>query len=351
MGLIHPVDLSDWHRWQSRQRPFVARLKGKLGGLRGASTEGVLAVGGATPRILIALEAVKSTTIAAQLAPLHHLPLDDVAILAPTSVVDLLPPHAWVESHGDVAVLAHEGINDSSVVLSTGDYLGVGAAARSALADKTRFVTVQHGLLTPHAPPLAEWTTVLAWTDEDGHFWRSGRPNIGVHPVGAQLLWEAASPVMGLQDHLWEAERAAPPIYLGQLHGAELPRDALAASARDFCLSTGATYRPHPSETDKASVASHAAWEADGIRIDRSGLPLTHLRRPVVSVFSTGVLEAAAAGLPAWVQFEDPPAWLTDFWDRQGMSRWGEQPTRPSALPSVEPAASIASVLQEMLSS
>ncbi|HQY97863.1 MAG TPA: RNA-binding protein [Phycicoccus sp.] len=351
MGLIHPVDLSEWHRWQEAQRPFAARLKGRLAALRGTRTKGVLTKGGAAPRILIALEAVKATTVAAQLAPLHHLPLDDVAILAPTSIVDLLPSHAWVESHGELAALAHEVVHDSSVVLSTGDYLGVGAATRTALADRTRFVTVQHGLLTPHAPPLAEWTTVLAWTEDDGHFWRSGRPNIGVRTVGAQLLWEAAHPVTGPPEPLSDAERAAPPIYLGQLHGAELPRDALAASARDFCLSTGATYRPHPSETDKASVASHAAWAADGIRIDRSRLPLTHLRRPVVSVYSTGVLEAAAAGLGAWVHFEDPPAWLADFWDRQGMSRWGKQPTRPSALPSVEPAASIASVLQEMLSS
>ena len=44
-----------------------------------------------------------------------------------------------------------------------------------------------------------------------------------------------------------------------------------------------------------------------GITIDRSGIPLRELGAPVVSVFSTGVLEAAAAGLPAWVTLPDPP--------------------------------------------
>ena len=53
-------------------------------------------------------------------------------------------------------------------------------------------------------------------------------------------------------------------------------------------------------------MATHARWEAAGITIDRSGIPLRELGAPVVSVFSTGVLEAAAAGLPAWVHARRP---------------------------------------------
>ena len=70
---------------------------------------------------------------------------------------------------------------------------------------------------------------------------------------------------------------------------------------------TGATYRPHPSERDRASRRQHARWERAGIRVDRAGGPLAELTTPVVSVFSTGVLEAAARGIPAWVDFPGPP--------------------------------------------
>ena len=57
-------------------------------------------------------------------------------------------------------------------------------------------------------------------------------------------------------------------------------------------------------------------------------------------MFSTGVLEAAARGLPAWVDFPDPPAWLREFWDRYGMrhlrraAHAGARP-RPTSSPRV----------------
>ena len=46
-----------------------------------------------------------------------------------------------------------------------------------------------------------------------------------------------------------------------------------------------------------------------------------------MSVFSTGVLEAAAQGRDAWVDFPRPPAWLGEFWERYGMHRFGGAPT------------------------
>ena len=58
--------------------------------------------------------------------------------------------------------------------------------------------------------------------------------------------------------------------------------------------------------------------------VDRSGTPLRELGAPVVSVFSTGVLEAAAAGLPAWVLLRrSARRGSPEFWERYGMSRWG----------------------------
>jgi hypothetical protein len=65
----------------------------------------------------------------------------------------------------------------------------------------------------------------------------------------------------------------------------------------------------------------------------------------VVSVFSTGVLEAAARGMPAWVEFPKPPSWLQEFWERYGMSRYGAEPTPAPSRPAVEPASAIARVL------
>ena len=124
----------------------------------------------------------------------------------------------------------------------------------------------------------------------------------------------------------------------------------LVEAAETFCRDHHATYRPHPSERDRKSVATHARWEASGITIDRSGIPLRELGAPVVSVFSTGVLEAAAAGLPAWVTLADPP----DLAGRvlgplrpraAGVARPRHRPERPE----VEPSRGVAEVVREMM--
>ena len=59
-------------------------------------------------------------------------------------------------------------------------------------------------------------------------------------------------------------------------------------------------------------MLTHKLWEKEGIRIDRSGTPLNEVPNPVVSIFSTGVLEAAIRGIPAWVYHPAPPAWLVE---------------------------------------
>ncbi|HPB71797.1 MAG TPA: RNA-binding protein [Phycicoccus sp.] len=349
MGLTHPADLTAWRRWQERHRPLTARAKGLLGGLRDSPVDAVVALGGSHPRLLVVLDAVKATTRLAQLAPLRHLDLEDVGVLAPVSVRPLLPNHSWTENTGPAAQLLRETLRARTLVLSTGHYLPLGALARSLVADPRRFITIQHGLLTPQAPPLAPETALLSWTASDGDFWRSGRSDVQGVAVGSQLLWEAAGsdPDQPARGEDWLDSEV--PVYLGQLHGAELPTDLLARAAYDFCWETGATYRPHPSETDHRSLATHAAWERAGISIDRSGTPLTEIRRPVVSVYSTGVLEAAARGLPAWVDLPDAPPWLEEFWHRNGMHRWGQDPTPAPRQPAVEPSIAVAHVLREMM--
>jgi hypothetical protein len=155
-------------------------------------------------------------------------------------------------------------------------------------------------------------------------------------------LWEAAARAAGAP------AEGARPVYLGQLHGAELRHRDLARAAEEFCTTEHAAYRPHPAETDRRSRATHRRLERAGVAVDRSGTPLPELGAPVVSVFSTGVLEAAAAGLPAWVHFSDPPAWLAEFWERYGMSRWGMPPTAAPSRSEVEPAARVAQVVRDL---
>ena len=58
------------------------------------------------------------------------------------------------------------------------------------------------------------------------------------------------------------------------------------------------------------------------------------------------VIEAAAQGRDAWVDFPRPPAWLGEFWERYGMHRSGTTPTPPPPRPAREPARLVAEVLQ-----
>lgn len=341
MGLSHPRDLDAWRTWQQSMQPTSARLRGAASrALRTVrsipSHHATLTTGGPTPRVLVCLESRSPTSVSALLRPLHHLPTTEIAVLAPTPVSDLLPHGQWTELTDDAADLAYGLAEGHPVVLSTGHYLPLGGLLEDVTSDRDRFVTVQHGLLTPQAPPLAEGTTLLTFSDADADFWRSGRDDVTTHTVGSQLLWDAS-----LDDSI-AVDAAAPPVFLGQLHGAELPRATMERSAETFCLANHAAYRPHPSETDRQSRRTHARFERLGIEIDRSGVPLTELRRPVVSAFSTGVLEAAAHGIPAWVHFSGAPAWLSEFWDRYGLAPWGGAPTAPPHQPHVEPARAVA---------
>ena len=346
--LIHPSDLDAWHRWEDAQLPLGARLHRWAGVLqdiaRPDSRAGQVVVtrGGPDPRLLVCLESLSPTSVKALLHPLRDVHPEQVAVVAPVGVRDLLPPWTWTERTGLSLDLVPPLAADAGLVLSTGHSRPLGRAAQAAV-DPHRFVTVQHGLLTPHAAPLAPGTTLLAWSEADAQFWRSGREDVTSRVVGSQLLWEAAEPPPA------DVDPQAHPVFLGQLHASELPRGVLTRAAEAFCLAEHATYRPHPSERDRRALATHARWEAKGIAVDRSGIPLHELGAPVVSVFSAGVLEAAAAGLPAWVALTDPPQWLRDFWTRYGMAEWGGPPTAPPEHPGMEPSRAVADALRAMM--
>ncbi|MGV3016623.1 RNA-binding protein [Rothia sp. 88186D007BW] len=259
-------------------------------------------------------------------------------------MTEYLPDEPW-----HVSALAEtdldDALNEVQQVLALGHYMAWGAAAyRLAQRVGARFITVQHGLHTPYAPPLAPGTHLLAFSQADAEFWISGRDDVTYDVVGSQLFWDAAQKPRVDPDTVSET-----PIFLGQMHGAELPRASFAAASIKFTREHKAIYRPHPSEKDKLSRLIHSLMSKLGINIDRSEQPLNQVNSPVVSIFSTGVLEAALRGVPAWVYHPNPPAWVTEFWERYGMNQWGSEPTPAPQVPTKEPAQQIAEYLTRSL--
>lgn len=296
----------------------------------------------------MAVDAVTPTAVKALLAPLNHL--SSLGLLLISSVK--LPSEissGWFE-------VAHElNHNDSlnklsqcrSLILSYsfGHFLPAGEVVHQfGQVHNLLSVISQHGLLTPFAPPLPEGAHLLAFSEEDAQFWKSGRSDVSSEVVGAQLIWDAQQ--KGKRELTTDM-----PLFLGQLHGAEIPRSVSSTTAKTFCLETGAIYRPHPAETDILSRFQHRMWERQGISIDRLKKPLLEEPRPVVSIFSTGVIEAAAAGIPSWVMCNKHISWVEEFWERYSMSKWGSDPTPPPPLLKQEPALAIASSLQRILRS
>ncbi|MFW0110870.1 RNA-binding protein [Rothia sp. CCM 9416] len=357
-GLNIPEDLATWYQWQ-QNADSVRRLKGMARNLptivtglvsgSGAPDEeelvsGVLHIRGCEPQVLVVLDSTSPTTMSSLVRPLEFLTDLPMAVFAPQDVSDCLPGQGWTTQTIVEAELSE--LCTVQQVLAVGHYLPLGAAAyRFARQQKATYLVVQHGLITPYAPPLPANCTLLAFSDDDARFWISGRSDVDYRVVGSQLFYDAAQKApqvaqQSLQDR---------PVFLGQMHGAELPRSSFVRAGYTFCRQHGAPYRPHPGEKDKLSVLTHRLWAKMGIEIDSGHQPLNTLNSPVVSVFSTGVLEAAIRGVPAWVYHPHPPQWLQDFWERYGMSPWGSEPTPAPQLPSREPAETIAHILTQSL--
>ena len=330
MGLKYPRDLDQWRQWQGR-RHLLRTLKSSLSPTQRPSA--VWHSVSDTPDIAIVLDSLTPSNRAALLTPLAFLPLDRVAVLAPAIATPHLPPARWLTSSVTTGPLLRDTVRS---VLSAAHYLPLGESAYAEAGQTgAHYHVIQHGLLTPFAPPLPPDASALVWSDQDGHFWQSGRTDVGSRTVGSQLLWEAGS--------IRAAAPEGPPVWLGQLHGAELPRAEMARAAEEFCRMTNARYRPHPAEQDRRSRRQHQRWAAAGITLDLSGTRLSQIKAAVASVVSPGVLEAAAMGLPAWVYHPDPPRWLSEFWDRYMMQRWGgAQPTPEPPRDSSSPAEKIA---------
>ena len=361
--LKYPLDLDAWQAWQRRQKKLKwakYKLNSLLDSARSRTVaeepvRGLLYTRGAKPQVLIVMDSFSPTNRNAILEPLKHLGTVDVALWVPEDASEYLDGQYaserysrkdWSEQEisGDELMRL---LPDVRIVLSAAQFLGRGAVAYEfSRAIGAEYWMVQHGLLVPQAPPLPVGCTLLAFSEADAQFWASGRRDVTTHAVGSQLLYLAAQKAAGAEE---QKQNDLEPIFLGQMHGAELPRASFAYASHSFLKKYGGIYRPHPSEKDKLSVLTHKLWEKEGIRIDRSGTPLNEVPNPVVSIFSTGVLEAAIRGIPAWVYHPAPPAWLVEFWDRYGMNRWGSEPTPAPVQPEKEPARRIAELMIETL--
>lgn len=335
-GLIHPFDTAAWKRWQQGRQPVYRRLRRS----RTRPTPWTLSTGD-EPEILVTMQAGSRSWTAAVLAPLGHLHRAEVAVLADGDRRDTIPGPARTAPVHTVRDLVDQLGPAPVVVVPTSIGEPHELAIAAARATGGRLFVVQHGLVTPFAPPLPRDCTLLAWSEADGAFWRAGRSDVHVEVVGSQLLWEAAQAAgeVPVAD--------GPPLFLGQLHAAELTRRDLSAVSFGFCRDHDARYRPHPAEIDLASRVQHALWRRRGIRFDDSGVPLERSPAPVAAIFSTGVLEAAAAGRPGWVHHPRPPGWLSQMWERYGLSRWGDPPSAPPPTPPVEPARKIAALIAQ----
>ncbi|WP_294631598.1 RNA-binding protein [Rothia mucilaginosa] len=361
--LKYPLDLDAWQAWQRRQKKLKwakYKLNSLLDSARSRTVaeepvRGLLYTRGTKPQVLIVMDSFSPTNRNAILEPLKYLDAVDVALWVPEDASEYLDGQYASErySRKDWSEQEISGdelkslLPDVRIVLSAAQFLGRGAAAYEfSRAIGAEYWMVQHGLLVPQAPPLPVGCTLLAFSEADAEFWASGRRDVTTHAVGSQLLYLAAQKAAGAEA---QKQNDLDPIFLGQMHGAELPRASFAYASHSFLKKFGGSYRPHPSEKDKLSVLTHKLWEKEGIRIDRSGTPLNEVPNPVVSIFSTGVLEAAIRGIPAWVYHPAPPAWLVEFWDRYGMNQWGQEPTPAPVQPKKEPAQRIAELMIETL--
>ena len=349
------MDLDAWHASIAAHRSPVRRIRNRF--RSGAPEPATLLLPGGDAEVLIVVDALSPSQVAALIAPMRHLDPSRVAVLttpaAAPGIPEATPSRSSTISDAPALTRALPALR---CVLAVGDYMQLGALAHaSAERAGAAFLVVQHGIVTPFAPPLPSGAELLAWSEADAAFWTAGRSDVSSHVVGGQLLHEAHT---ACADRAPRATRtgdtgstgAASPTsitYLGQLHGHELPRRAMARAAERFCRSTGAVYRPHPSESDIASRLQHRLWRLRGIEFDPGRTPLPDLGTSVVSVFSTGVLEAAAAGIPSWVDFPDPPVWLAEIWQRYGMQRHGSTVPTEVAPTLEEPARLIAGIIEQ----
>lgn len=246
--LKYPLDLDAWQAWQRRQKK-LKWAKYKLNTLldsarsqtgREEPVRGLLYTRGTKPQVLIVMDSFSPTNRNAILEPLKHLDAVDVALWVPEDASEYLDGQYASERYSrkdwsEQEISGDELISllpDVRIVLSAAQFLGRGAVAYEfSRAIGAEYWMVQHGLLVPQAPPLPVGCTLLAFSEADAEFWASGRRDVTTHAVGSQLLYLAAQKAAGAEA---QKPNDLEPIFLGQMHGAELPRASFAYASHSF---------------------------------------------------------------------------------------------------------------------
>ena len=297
MGLIEPLDLEAWKRWQA-SRHRLRRLRHRW--TTSTPEPLVLTIFGDEPHLLVAIDSGSPTSNAALLEPLRHLNL-------PYALLSSGHRSATTSSASSTSQRIVDGSLPSALgslraVSSLGHYMRCGAVAHQWSQHLgVPHVVTQHGALTPFMAPLPPEVHLLAWSEADALFWRSGRSDGGHHVVGSQLLWRAGQGVResGSRRARWPPQRA-------DLSGPDAWRRAAARPTRTrgrSLLSQARRDLSAPPVRARQAVTSRSRLvRAAGDQVE-NGTPLAELTNPVVSVFSTGVLEAACQGREAWVDF------------------------------------------------
>ncbi len=341
-GLAFPTDLAAWTRWQNSRRRlsrFAGRLRAPGG--RARSSLPLFATGPDDADVIVAFDTVNPSTVRT-----FHDVVDRLQGAGATvTVVDSGDTRLRHSVTGEARVVTAEDVS-AGAVIGIGHYAATGSALwRLSRRRNSRFFVLQHGLLTPFAPPLPHGARLLAWSSDDAAFWTADRSDAHATAVGSHMLSSARAEST--------ASSAAPdtdrPLFLGQMHGAELSWSVKIRSALEFCRDTGALYRPHPSETSQLSHAAHSALRVAGVEIDTSPSPLSEWNGPVVGMFSTGLLEAAVAGQRTFGYAAPAPQWVEEFWTRYQIGRWPDSPTRlDESLAPRDPDAVVRMIVDEV---
>ena len=246
--------LEDWRRWHERRQGWLRHLRVRLASDAGArlSVHASTDIDKGRP-VIVALDSASPSQRASLLRPAEILMQRGipVAVVAPEAVEPQLRTRG-LSPAGNIGVQGWDvtGLPPPLSVLSAGHYLTAGWVGwKLSVAHEIPYLVVQHGVLTPHAPPPPAHAHLLVWNSKDGGFWSSGRREIATTVVGSQGLWEAAQVRVVVDPQ-------APLHFLGQLHGAELPRAVTLRTVQALRTEGNFVYRPHPGERATGEVVS-----------------------------------------------------------------------------------------------
>ena len=200
------------------------------------------------------------------------------------------------------------------------------------------FVAVQHGAADADAPPLPRGARAVRVE-------RGRRRVLAVRPHDVRgRRGRLPAALGGRRGHAaGHRDPTTAPTFLGQLHGAELPRARLAAAAATFCraTSTPPTVRTPASATGRSRWRRTPAGDAAGSPSTGPASRCASWRAPRSSACSPPACSRRPRrGVPAWVDFPRPArlagrsSGSVTAWHR-GRHRPRQRPTRPD----VEPAA------------